>query len=153
MWVASVCVQAVWHAMGAVPVSESKRSDVLRDGPISWKSCLQQVTWELETWNVSGWDQRCYWQSSPAAAWSLVMALLSVWWNPKLKFKIRRSNVRMTGLGEHMSLQIFVLAIRTIAWWALHDKSRSILPQQAFQGANAFMVALLITVSHLPPLS
>lgn len=136
-WWSSILLQGAWHVAGATLAQETMGAMTANDDSPSWQTCVQWSTSDL-----SG-RQRCFRQASPLVGWSLVAALASFWWNPKLKDKISGRNARMTGLAEHLWLQAVMIAVRTAAWWMLNDTASSLLPQRAFGGAHAFMIAFL----------
>ena len=55
--------------------------------------------------------------------WSLAVALLTIWWNPKWQYKLKDEG-RLVGLGAYYRLQLTVLLIRFGAWISLTEFSR-----------------------------
>ena len=51
------------------------------------------------------------------ATYSLVLGVLSVWWNPKLSRTISNKNAKAVGLAEYYKLQALGIIIRVCCWY------------------------------------
>ncbi|KAF2100585.1 hypothetical protein NA57DRAFT_54664 [Rhizodiscina lignyota] len=138
-WWSSIILQLAWHLQGAMIDRDPWYMSLSRSGPLTLFGCVRGLVWS--PWVV---ERRCFAATSTYVHQALIVAALSMWWNPRLMEKISRANVRMTGLSEHLTLQLVVQLVRTAAWWMLQDSAQSLVPQRAFGGAHAFMVAFLI---------
>lgn len=77
------------------------------------------------------------------------LGLLSIWWNPRLKEKLRRENGRILGLQEFYKLQIIFLVVRTVSWAVLVRPQDYGLDARAAKAAHSFMLVFVVLVSEL----
>lgn len=100
----SLIIQLLWH------LGSSQNDDTARISA-SRLSCLQswpphaQCSKYIEAW----------------APYSLVIALLCVWWNPKWQHRLYGKEGRLIGLRNYYLAQCFLLALRFTAWVALTE--------------------------------
>ena len=147
-WWASSIGQMLWDAMGALVVSRDGLRDA--DNANSLMSCLRKGIQEREV------EQSCASAYQPLASLALVLAFLSVWWNPCLSPKIRRPNGRMIGLSDYYKLQLINIGARIAALYLLRHSTESPLDQQFLKASHAIMcvftfaVSLSVMCSYLP---
>jgi len=156
----AVAFQCGWHAIEVVNLSQvidrssSRETLGLEDAApaiilrlTSYVQMLgidQQRLFELHFW-FQNW-----------MPWVLATALLTTWWNPRIRQKYLGTGGRMVGLGDYYVVQMLALAVRVVAWWAL--TSTSIIPPTASIAAHTFMMVFPTLVSEPaecngPPLS
>ena len=139
VYVSSVVVAFVWHAMGLTMVLEDGM-DASED--ISWSRCLQQA------FSLGRAEEGCV--LSPFALklvqYSLVADLLTIWWNPKLASKTNSITGRMRGLKSLWTIRVIALALRTTGF--LYWKDTSIYTSDLRDFHNTQLVLLVaITLS------
>lgn len=145
MWWLSVLGQGLWHMAGAAQADDITEYDYAADQRGGWSRCMLQGA---NGWSVKGECQR---QAVPFVDWSLIFALLSFWWNPKLKEKMRGPYVRLYGLKEHFWLQVVVISLRAAAWTLLRTSSPTSFPPHIYRALHAVMAVfiLLTTITSL----
>ncbi|KAI9801295.1 MAG: hypothetical protein M1833_002865 [Piccolia ochrophora] len=141
-WFASLAGQVAWNLFGALAQHES---DGLREDSSSESviSCLEQLILERRT------PSTCASQTSVLAGWTLVLALVSIWWNNKLMLKVRGSGGRMVHLNDFYKLQVMVMIAKSLAWWTLRDSSKFGLDPAAEKGVHIFMLMFTSLTSLL----
>ena len=137
-WWANFCGQIIWHTMGTLVAPSGGLRAV--DGNASIMGCLGQAIDERQV------EERCLGSGRPPASFALLLGLLSIWWNPCLKIKIKGTGGRMTGLGEYYKLQMLGLAVDTVALYILWDGTESRLEQQTMKALHAIMLAFTLAV-------
>ena len=145
-WWASLIGQIFWNVMGTLPKSQDL--DGLHDLYLSTSlsSCLRQISHDRQI------GQGCAELAGPCGNFALILAVLSVWWNPLLKQKAKRRHGRMVGLSEYYKVQLLTLMIKFAAWYGLGDNAGLELTPSAIKGAHAFALAFTTLVSCPFPL-
>lgn len=140
-WWASLIGQVIWNVVGAM--SKSQVPDQLHDTYLSTSiaTCLRR------TWQDRQVDQGCAGLAWPCGSFALILAVLSIWWNPLLKQKATRRGGRMTGLSEYYKVQLLTLVVKFMAWYGLGGNAPVNLSLSAIRGAHAFALAFTISVS------
>ncbi|QSS51409.1 DUF2349 superfamily domain-containing protein [Histoplasma capsulatum var. duboisii H88] len=130
---ASVAGQLAWNLMGTMVAGNAPQnleSDLsLRLVPF----CVDRL------WKHQPLFGECSSVLTPVAALALSLAILSIWWNPKLRLKVDGRGGRLTGLGEYYKAQIVVLVIRFVAWACLQDPSITGLNPKIAPAIHGFM--------------
>lgn len=62
--------------------------------------------------------------SQDIAAVALIAGVLSIWWNPRLHYKVEGIHGRFLGLNQYYQCQLIVIAVRFGIWALLQDPSR-----------------------------
>lgn len=137
-WWASVVLQAVWHAAGAAQADDITEYDFTNDERIGWRRCILPVQ---TGWMVKG---ECQAQFTSFVEWSLIAALLSFWWNPKLKEKMRGPYVRLTGLTDHFWFQALVITFRVVFWQLMRNSKPTSFPPQVYRANHAVMAVFML---------
>ncbi|EEH21921.1 hypothetical protein PABG_04132 [Paracoccidioides brasiliensis Pb03] len=137
---ASVAGQLVWNLMGAMVagnITQNTESDLsLSLLPL----CFGRI------WKHQSAFEECSSVLTPYAGLSLILGILSIWWNPKLKHKVEGRGGRLTGIGEYYKVQIIVLVVRFVAWACLEDPSITGINPKLGPGIHAFM-GIFTTIS------
>lgn len=113
----SVAGQLVWDAV------ESVASDSLLMIPdvnlSESSSSIRQCT--LQYSQGGHLPKGCAALFQPYAGISLILGIFSLWWNPKLRYKVDGYHGRLIGLREYYRIQLVVLVVRFIAWAGSQD--------------------------------
>ena len=129
--------QIVWHIVCLVNLSGE--DDGLRDvtEDLSPLDELRQVFRSGKVWGTSLTEAHSF------AGWALLLALLSLWWNPAMH---RQSHLRVTGLNEYYRLQGILNIARAVAWYHVGAHGRTGLDQSAVKAVHATMLATNLIV-------
>lgn len=111
------------------------------DVPISFLFCA------IQTFEMYRIPQECALDLSSLAGTALVIGILSLWWNPKLRMKIDGRSGRFTGLGEYYQIQLIALVVRCVFWALLKDPSASGLEQNLPPALHMVMLTFTALVS------
>lgn len=139
LYMASVVVGLLWHALGLMVVPEHDSS---AGGDTNWRLCLQTALC------VRRVDQSCV--MSPLAQTllqaSLLADLLTVWWNPKLASKTNSITGRMRGLKTLWFVRATLLLLRTAAFFYWTGAILEPANLTSFHNTNLFLL-LAMTLS------
>ncbi|KAL4868810.1 hypothetical protein BDV12DRAFT_169087 [Aspergillus spectabilis] len=135
---ASVAGQLAWDLTGALTVDEPLRDADELAPPHSVTSYSQQA---VHTFRLLS---RCNVDLVPYAGLSLVVGILSLWWNPKLRLKVEGRGGRFLGLGEYYKVQLIVLVVRCAFWAVLRDPSSSGLDATLPPALHSFMILFTV---------
>lgn len=112
---ASIIVQLAWNVMVAMTsVSTLNEPDTPLDQP-SLISCV------MHTAQTRRIPSDCTTDLAPVAGPALIVGILSLWWNPKLRMKVEGRPGRFARLGEYYQVQLIVLVARCVFWALLKD--------------------------------
>ncbi|GKZ20651.1 hypothetical protein AbraIFM66951_005379 [Aspergillus brasiliensis] len=138
-WI-SVAGQLSWNVWSALTVEEL---DPLQDpdAPSISPSIVSCAPLLFETRRV---PNHCAIDLAPYAGLALIAGILSIWWNPKLRFKVEGRGGRFVKLGEYYQVQLIVLVVRCAFWGVLRDPSSSGLPPDLPPTLHLFMVFFTI---------
>ncbi|GKZ28769.1 hypothetical protein AbraIFM66950_000124 [Aspergillus brasiliensis] len=138
-WI-SVAGQLSWNVWSALTVEEP---DPLQDpdAPSISPSIVSCAPLLFETRRV---PNHCAIDLAPYAGLALIAGILSIWWNPKLRFKVEGRGGRFVKLGEYYQVQLIVLVVRCAFWGVLRDPSSSGLPPDLPPTLHLFMVFFTI---------
>lgn len=67
---------------------------------------------------------RIGYSSQDTATVALIAGVLSIWWNPRLHYKVEGMSGRILGLNQYYECQLIVMAARFGVWALLQDPSR-----------------------------
>lgn len=137
----SVAGQLAWDFMGALDAAEPLQDsdDSLRTPSIL--SCASHALWTRRV------PTHCSTDLAPLAGLSLLAGLLSLWWNPKLQFKVEGRPGRFVGLGDYYKVQLIVVVARCAFWAVLRDPSSSGLRETVPPTLHLFMILFTALVS------
>jgi len=138
-WSASLLGQMEWHLLGLIPLAPMQE-DVMYGNLFSKQLCAYNGFMAIET------QRNCLLAAQDLAWTGLKFGLLACWWNFKLAEKLY-SHGRLRGVGEHLTLQIVVLAIRAVALWTLSDAGSQLAIGIPTNAAHGMMLVLLLIVS------
>lgn len=88
---------------------------------------------------------------APAAGFALVLGLASLWWNPRLRNKVKGRQGRMVGLSAYYRDQIIVLVFRSAAWGLLQSPDVGGLDPSISWIGHVVMLIVMIVVSLAHP--
>lgn len=88
-------------------------------------------------------------ETSWITKWTLVLTVLSCWWNPKFRNMIRGFDRHIHGFRNWYSYQLILLVARILFWSVLGVGTFSQDDAPATVGAHCFMLAFTIFVSDL----
>ncbi|KAJ9261550.1 hypothetical protein DTO195F2_4080 [Paecilomyces variotii] len=135
---ASVAGQLAWSIMGSLN-AENAPSDC--GDALTLSSFAACVTQSVITRRV---DDYCSAGLASYAGIALLLGILSLWWNPKLRFKVEGRTGRFVGLGEYYKVQLIVMVLRSAFWAVLKDPSTSGLRADLPPALHAFMIVFTI---------
>lgn len=138
---ASVAGQLAWSIMGSLN-AENAPSDC--GDALTLSSFAACVTQSVITRRV---DDYCSAGLASYAGIAILLGILSLWWNPKLRFKVEGRTGRFVGLGEYYKVQLIVMVLRSAFWAVLKDPSTSGLRADLPPALHAFMIVFTILVS------
>jgi hypothetical protein len=136
----SVAGQIAWDLLAVVTVAQMPQG-FDEDSPNTLVSCIVQSVYR---WRIPG---DCSLDLAPTAGLALVAGALSLWWNPKLRFKIDGMPGKFQGLAEWYQAQLIVMVVRCVFWAVLKDPSASGLEPDLPPALHALMVIFTILVS------
>ncbi|EEP77083.1 predicted protein [Uncinocarpus reesii 1704] len=90
---------------------------------------------------------QCALALQPYAGLALILGVLSLWWNPKLRHKVEGRSGRISGAREYYRIQIVVLVVRFVAWTVLQDASITGLNPKLVPAVHSFMAILIIVTT------
>ena len=150
-WWMSLLVQLGWHALSVIKWTDEppglRAQDVPSDSSVALSDCVRRslVPGPLEP--------ACAQSYCTLTAQALILGLISAWWNPRLRQKLRGNVGRMVGLVEYYKLQVVFLLLRAAAWGLLAKSSAFGSDTKHARATHSFMVAFITIVSLLLLLS
>lgn len=135
---ASVTGQLAWDAIGVLSLGDTIFVDSGSEPLTLLNACVVAGSREPDG---------CATALAPYAGQALVLGLLSVWWNPRLRDKLSGTQGRLKGLGEYYRIQMVVLVARFVAWGFLHDATVTGLNPQMAPAIHAVVGIVTIIVS------
>ncbi|KAF7715514.1 Uncharacterized protein PECH_007004 [Penicillium ucsense] len=100
----------------------------------SLSSCL------VRTMQLGRMPERCSVDFAPHAGFALIVGLMSIWWNPKLRMRIEGRTGRFSGFAEYYQVQLITLVARCLFWEILKDPSASAMSKQLPPALHSFMI-------------
>ncbi|KAL9052225.1 MAG: hypothetical protein Q9162_005550 [Coniocarpon cinnabarinum] len=152
----SVLGQAIWHLLGArMIVLDDLEPALGAEQPASIESFgARIVACTTQTVAAEGINPHCFTDTTPWMSYALVLGLLTIWWNNKLRMKyLDRRPGRITGTADYYSLQLFSLAVRALAVFTLQTPAmisyaasflESADPRKLYRGAHIIMIAFIL---------
>lgn len=145
MYWASLAGQLSWNIMGVLDDREW-REDTGR--PLSVLTLLSCV---FHTLHMRRAASHCHTESASFAGMCLLVGMVSLWWNPKLRFKAEGRPGRLAGLGGYYKLQFLVMVTRCVFWAVFKDRSTSGLSPTQLSALHLFMILFTLLVSTAEP--
>ena len=138
MWALSWAGQIAWDLLGLMAIHAG-----LKIGPLIQQTllgALRQLVLDREiSPNLND-------LVPPMARYALLLGIFSVWWNPRLKEKMKRKGARMVGIGDYYVQQLIFLAVRgAVLYWIT---SQTNIEQE--QALHLFMLFFSLAVSISP---
>ncbi|PYH46107.1 uncharacterized protein BP01DRAFT_338427 [Aspergillus saccharolyticus JOP 1030-1] len=132
---ASVAGQLSWDIWSALAVEEVEPLQD-PDAPSVFPDvapCAREI---VQTRRIPSY---CAMDLAPYAGLALIVGILSLWWNPKLRLKVEGRGGRFAGLGEYYQVQLIVMVVRCAFWAVLRDPSSSGLNANISPTLHLFM--------------
>ncbi|KAH7359974.1 Ima1 N-terminal domain-containing protein [Pyrenochaeta sp. MPI-SDFR-AT-0127] len=135
-YISSTLIGMLWHMFGLLM---APNDGVEVEEAFKWDTCLSQAI------SVHSIDRSCV--LSPylvnVVQFALVIDLITIWWNPKLKVKTNSLTGRMSGLKSLWSVRITTLSLRSgcLFYWKHAVIDNGTL--WAFQSTHLFMLIAL----------
>ena len=139
-WLSAGIAPVLWNFMGALKVMEEPHGLRDVDPSSSMSSCLWQ------SWQNKETKSDCARLYHPVASLSLILGILSIWWNPKLAKRTEGKGGRLVGLKEYYKLQVMFLAIRLAAWAVLGETTSIQVDPQTAKATHYFMLVFTVVV-------
>ncbi|KAI6800868.1 hypothetical protein KC363_g3884 [Hortaea werneckii] len=151
-----VCLlaQMCWHAYGifATPTSSDDQGDGTKEDPINAeilnatpKQCLQQSV-------QTSFNNSCYRLFGSYLSRVLFTTACLIWYHPGLRYWVHHT-YRMesvAGWKEYFSLQVIMLAVRTLAYNKLSDPTFTAdLTRPQVMAAHGFMIVFMLLVQSI----
>ncbi|WEW55425.1 hypothetical protein PRK78_000856 [Emydomyces testavorans] len=141
----SVAGQISWNLVGFVvdiaPLAENQRHIQLSKSLL--RSCWDQGV------KYGRIPSECALALQPYTGLSLVLGVISLWWNPKLRYKVDGRCGGISGVREYYRIQLITLVVRFIAWTVLQDSSITGLNPRLSPAIHAFMGLFTVVVSFV----
>lgn len=140
---ASVAGQLSWNAMGCLAdtTSFSENQRLVHLSKTLLRSCLDQGV------RYKRMQGECAISLQPYAGLALVLGVLSLWWNPKLRYKVDGKSGRISGVREYYRIQIVALVVRFVAWTVLQDPTITGLNPTLSPAIHIFVIIFTLIVS------
>lgn len=107
-WCTSLAGQFLWDIQGVVAANQ-EHEEVIGADDFSISTCIPT------SWTSGHVTSNCSMLYNSAGGLAVGLGVLCVWWNPRLKEKLRKGGGRIVGNGEYYSLQIILLLLRFIS--------------------------------------
>ena len=137
-WWVALGAQVLWHALGVI----GQRNGALQKQTASQSlgKCLQaSLSGQPKTLN-------CVDLAQPLATGGLVLAFVTIWWNPCVSRKLHGTAGRMVGLSEFYKLQGILNLVRLLVCYFLGSGRGFVVDTQTFKAAHAIMLGFNIVV-------
>ena len=142
-WWLSLVVQLLWHALSIVKGAQQEDGLSHIESEIMLLECVRQ------SFGPEPLESACTSRYGTVAGYALLLGLLSVWWNPQLRRKLKGNVGRMVGLSEYYKLQAIFVVVRFASWGVLAKLPGFGTDPQTAKAAHAFMLAFTILVCLL----
>ena len=142
-WWLSLVIQLIWHGLSIAKEASQAHglSDIESD--ITLSDCVRQSL------GSEMLESTCTLRYSTIIGYALLLGLLSAWWNPQLRRKLKGHVGRMVGLTEYYKLQVIFMVIRYAAWGLLAKSPGFSADPRTGKAAHAFMLVFMILVCFL----
>lgn len=141
-WFTSLFGQVAWDLLALWALQKETAGFIDGEPILSNSRCLGQLMRGSEV------SPGCATLMDPLARFSLLLGLLSIWWNPKARERLNRNGGRMIGVGEYYKLQVILLVARCIALWYLAGSADSTPNRQMKMGIHWGVLFFGTLVSH-----
>ena len=144
MWWTSWMGQCLWHALHLVkPGRHFEYFLEIGDAPPSY-DCFSRV------FSLDPLPATCDTLFTSLAGWSLVLGLLSIWWNPMWVKKLQLIYGRPMNKMEYYQLQVIFLLVRWVLWTSFEKIADMDNGAQRWKGYHAFAMAICLLVRIIP---
>lgn len=137
----SIIVQLVWNITVVMTSARTTGEIDTFRGQISLISCLKHTA---QTRRLPG---DCITDLAPVAGLALIVGILALWWNPKLRMKVEGRPGRFARLGEYYQVQLIVLVARCVFWALLKDSSANNISPALSPVLHMSMIIFTVLVS------
>jgi hypothetical protein len=137
-WWTSILLQLAWNTIGLCVESRSTGL-ASNSGSSSIFYCVEK------SFEKSSLDDTCSTMLSSWTGHALLVGLLTMWWNGRLRDRVRGSGGKLVGLSDYYKLQAIILSARASAWWILTTRTTRLSPS-ATRMVHGFFLAFGILV-------
>ncbi|KAI9890653.1 MAG: hypothetical protein M1814_003722 [Vezdaea aestivalis] len=149
-WWASFGAQISWNAIGCLPRIDHFGLK-LEAGYESIQTCAYTLFKE------QAMEPECVSMSTFLADYGLLLGLLSIWWNSRLRERVNGEGGRMVGLSDYYKLQVISLSARCLAWFVLGGVGLTVEASRmthafflVFFSLTTFVSSRTVKVDHTP---
>ena len=140
-WVLSVAGQVAWDGLALLSYNVDN-GELLDESAASTRSeCLHQVMRGLTT------PKSCTALLEPVARIALLLAVLSLWWNPCLQERLTKIGGKIVGASEYYKLQAMLLVARCVAWVYISEAPAQQLNDQTTKAIHSGLLFFGVLVS------
>lgn len=141
-WWLALAGQLLWNGLGALALAFADAG--LRDDETSlWNTPELDSASLLQYIQNAGRVGAGYADyARPVGKIALILSFCSIWWCPSM---LKGTIARSRGLAEYYKLQVIIIMLRLVAWYALSGITETAMPQ-AMKAIHAGMVAFNIVV-------
>lgn len=143
-WWLSLLVLLSWHALNIAKESEQAHGLSPVESELMLPECIHRSL------GSGPLESICASRYNTLAGYALLLALLSIWWNPQLRRKLKGNVGRMVGLTDYYKLQIVFITIRSAAWGLFTKSPVFTNDPQTVKAGHAFMLVFTIVVCLFP---
>jgi hypothetical protein len=168
-WIVGILEQLFWNFLGISGhvlrrLSDFSTSDLLSSEPLidpdseialsPLASSMQSLLNILDHDGSSMWSPGYYGITvRNLAKWSLVLTLISFWWNPKFKEGYRGYHRHINGFQDWYKYQALLFIARVLFWFMMNYEFLDHVDPSATVGVHIFMLGFTISACILGPKS
>ena len=140
MWWTSWVGQFSWHALNLLKAR--------RHSECPWNSVATQSTYSCvpQIFSTIPLSESCNDFFTSLAGWSLVLGLLSIWWNPMWARKLKLIYGRPVNKMEYYELLLIFFFVRSVLWTLLAKPTIMDVDPQLWKAMHAFTMAVSLLV-------
>jgi hypothetical protein len=168
-WILGIFGQLLWDFVGTsghlirrfldISTSDIFSSEPLID-PDSDIALSPLASWMQAVLNILDYDGNsirpsgyCGITISNLAKWSLLLSIISIWWNPKFKEGYRGYHRHIKGFQDWYKYQVLLLIARVVFWSLIKYELLDRVDPSATIGVHIFMLGFTVSVYTLAPKS
>ena len=140
-WFLSLLGQLLWHGLCVWSLGKGEQGLSDPDESVTISMCLHRIFRGSEV------PPECTTLADPIAYYSLILGLLCIWWNPRLRERFEYNGGRIIGIADYYKLQSMLLVSRWAAWSYLPEVSSSGVDYQKAMGLHLGLVFVGAIVS------
>lgn len=141
----SIAGQIIWHLMSATPKKGTLHVSSHAHNISAFPECALQYLRDGEV------ASECSRSLESSAGFSLVLGIISIWWNPRWTLKLQGQQGRLVGLTDYYKSQVTLLAFRFLAYLLLQDEPPTYLDASNIRAVHLVVAAVMVLVSQAAP--